>query len=92
MERLLIAESVNGTINDHIKKSNHIRSSSIGRNWSRNSDNHIKEEKYSYEDLQTLLGESINQIKKFYFNNKNKTSAYYTTCQKSVNTETPNRN
>lgn len=69
-ERLLVGELVGGTINEHIKRSN--RSSSIGRNWSRISETSPKEDKYSVEDLQTLLGESINQIMKLFFSEKNR--------------------
>ncbi|XP_046915530.2 DENN domain containing pinstripe [Dermatophagoides farinae] len=73
IERMLIGEPVSGTINDHIKRGNHSRSSSIGRNWSRSGEtNNTKEDKYSIEDLQSSLGESINQIMKLYFSEKNR--------------------
>lgn len=70
-ERVLIGELMIGSIGDVIKKSNQTRSSSIGRNWTRNSDQYSKEESFTAEDLQTLLGESVNQIMKYYFNAQN---------------------
>lgn len=75
IERLLIGQIVTGSINDHLKKSsNHLRSSSIGRNWTRSSEVTSKEEKYSADDLQAMVGESVNQIIKFYYHDKIKSS------------------
>lgn len=89
-ERMLIGEPVTGTINDHIKRASHSRSSSIGRNWSRSGEtNNSKEDRYSIEDLQSSLGESINQIMKLYFSEKNRHQNIPTDIQnkniKSVN-------
>lgn len=79
LERLLVAELVHGTINEHINnRTSHTRSSSIGRaNW--NSESMAtastatnRDGKASIEDLQTMLGESVNQIVKFYFADRTK--------------------
>lgn len=50
--------------------SSHARSSSIGRNWTRGVEMTSKEEKYSIEDLQSMLCESVNQIMKYCFSEK----------------------
>ncbi|KPM07491.1 DENN domain-containing protein 5A-like protein [Sarcoptes scabiei] len=75
IERLLLGELVQGSINDHIKQSSYKRSSSIGRNWSRSTNNNSpdtfsKDDKLSVEDLKCMLSESINHIMKFCFNEK----------------------
>lgn len=77
MERLLVGQIITGSINDHMKKtsSSHARSSSIGRNWTRGVELTSKEEKYSIEDLQSMLCESVNQIMKFCFSEKTKLGA-----------------
>lgn len=62
-----------GSINDHLKKSSsHARSSSIGRNWTRGAELTTKEDKHTVDDLQAMLCESVNQIMKFYYSDKNK--------------------
>jgi hypothetical protein len=71
-ERVLIGELLTGSITDILKKTNPTRSSSIGRNWTRSSEQYSsKEECLSVEDLQTMLGENVNQIMKYYFNAQN---------------------
>ena len=84
VERLLIGHVITGSINDHLKKSSsHARSSSIGRNWTRGVELTSKEEKYSADDLQAMLCESVNQIMKFYFSEKIKSGIGATDAQVS---------
>ena len=68
-ERVMIGELITCSISDAIKKSyQSSRSSSIGRNWFRSSDNQqVDKDDLSIEELQTLLGENVNQIMKYYF-------------------------
>lgn len=47
-----------------------------------------KEEKHSVDDLQSMLGESINQIMKLYFSEKTKSGHATTECQVSPKTPT----
>lgn len=73
IERLLVGTVISGSINDHLKKSSsHARSSSIGRNWTRGVELTTKEDKHTVDDLQAMLCESVNQIMKFYYSDKNK--------------------
>jgi hypothetical protein len=72
------------SISEVLKKTNQ-RSSSIGRNWTRNSDQFNKEESFTVEDLQTMLGENVNQIMKYYFNAQNNSN---TISNNSNNTNT----
>ena len=70
-ERIMIGElMVEGTcIGDVMKKSRHpVRSSSIGRNWTRNSNQEEEEELHmSADELQQRLGEIVNNLVRFYY-------------------------
>ena len=70
-ERVLIGELLTGSSTDILKKTYSSRSSSIGRNWSRSTDQYNKDQTLTVEELQTLLGENVNQIMKSYFNAQN---------------------
>ncbi|CAG2182451.1 unnamed protein product, partial [Oppiella nova] len=74
-ERVLIGELLTGSVSEILKKSGHpTRSSSIGRNWTRSITNDQydnKETTFCAQELQTLLGENVNQIMKYYYNAQN---------------------
>jgi len=68
-ERVLIAEMIkDASIGDVVIKVRKHRTSSMGRHWSRALEPH-KEERIEVQDLQQMLGEVVNEIVRFYYNN-----------------------
>ncbi|XP_054154674.1 DENN domain-containing protein 5A-like [Oppia nitens] len=88
-ECVIIGDLLSGSISDILKKYGPpSRSSSIGRNWSRsvaNINNNISDfydgsdRLASPQELQTLLGESINQLIKYYYTMSSITTTTATT-------------